>query len=152
MWDQRTDPDITPDISEAFTNNMPLQHMGFFTYACDTHANDGGMMDRWVPVFRGGLRVATGAFDIVTDGPTLDDTGSNFVDYMVNNNEVIAYAWENAVHSLWEPSQSPSTIATGVSWNDCTNRLYNMNIYNIHNYPKYTDWGFSWMCTYQVQN
>jgi hypothetical protein len=153
MWDKYPPGGNNGDgQSNAFTNNMYLHGLGFFTYACDTQADDGGMMDRWVPTFRGGLRIATGAFDLVTDGPTLDDTGQNFVDNMVNHNEVIAYAWADAVHSLYLNSQSPSTIATGVSWNDCLNRLHGMTVSNITTYPQYTDGGFSWMCAYQVQN
>lgn len=143
MWDYN---------SYAITSNMRLTRTGgFFTFSCDTQKNDGGIWDRWSPVFQGGLRIATGGWDLLFDSPFTDDTGSNFAQYF-ENNEAFAYAWENAVQSLWEPTSAPSTMASGVSATDCTNRLYGMTAYNIFSsYPKLTD-KVVYLCWYQVQN
>jgi hypothetical protein len=143
MWDQNT---------VAVTTNMRLTRTGgFFTFSCDTQKNDGGIWDRWSPVFQGGLRIATGGWDLLFDSPFTDDTGSNFAQYF-ENNEAFAYAWENAVESLWEPTSAPSTMVSGVSVTDCTNRLYGMTAFNVFSsYPKLTD-KVVYLCWYQVQN
>jgi hypothetical protein len=142
MWDQ---------YYVAHTTLMRLDRaMGFFTYSCHTHVNDGGIWDRWSPVFQGGLRIATGSWNLLTDGPVTDDTGSNFAAYF-EGGEQLAPAWENAVYSEWETSQAPSTMASGVSFNDCSSRLYGMTAYNIHTYPKLQDQVVG-LCWYQVQD
>lgn len=141
MWDQN---------SLASTTNMRLTNTeGFFTFACDTHKDDGHVWERWAPVFQGGLRIATGAYDVLDDGYFTDGAGGDFADNLFNSDS-FASAWPDAVHSIWY-SQYPSVMASGVNSTDCFNRLWNMTIYNRLNYPQLTD-QVGYLCWYHVSN
>lgn len=126
--------------SNAFTNNMRLTNTsGFFTYACETHKNDGYLATRWAPVFRGGLKIATGSFHTLMDSWFNDDSGNDFV-YDLASNWTIEGAWFDGVWDLWV-AQYPSVMASGTSAADCSNRLYGMTVQNIFSsaYPKLVD-------------
>ena len=130
---------------------MPLTVTeGLFTYACDTHKNDGNIVTRWYPVFAGGLRVATGGWDVLWDGYTNSDDGANFADNL-GGGYSFAWAWSDGI-SDWNTTNHPSTMVTGTGPNDsdCTNRLYNMTAQNRLQYPKYTSANISWMCWSQI--
>lgn len=142
MWDYRTC---------AYTINMPLDYTeGFFTWACDTHKDNGHVWDNWYPVFSAGLRIATGAYGILTDSYFTQDSGSNFAGGMAYG-YTIATSWPDAVHSTWL-TQYPSVMVAGTDPSNCSQRLYNMTLYNRLNFAKLTGGQITWLCWYHVQN
>lgn len=147
--------------SHAYTNDMKLSYTrGFFTKACDTHADDGYMMERWMPVFayQGSLTVATGATGVVYDDTWFtSDTGDSFAVYIQGGN-TFAESWPEAIHSVYA-TQYPSVMVSGSSAYaspnplNCGYRLYHMNQWNMMSDAYYLPpWLVDTLCAYQVVN
>jgi hypothetical protein len=143
MWDQNSLAYTAP-VSGHKGMRLTVTE-GFFSYACQTLVPDSAVWNRWGPVFRGGLRYATGSHGTVNDGTTLDDSGYDFADDMAS--ESFRDAWFDGLWDFWV-GQDVAVMAsgTGSTITDCTNRLGGMNVYNRLNYPKYKDSAVTWLC------
>jgi hypothetical protein len=138
MWDQG---------QFAYSTSMRLgqQSMGlsvFTTFACDTmRTSDGKVINRWLGLFAGGLRVANGAHDLLYAG----NNGSS-ADYVarMQNGETIGSAW---LESTWyaDNNNHPSIMNVGADGNDCWNRM-GATLANIKTVPRLRDGQIGYMC------
>ncbi len=141
MWNQNT---------RAFSTSMRLgdESYGtsiFSTYSCETlKFSDGKMWTRMGPIFRGGLRYATGSHDKVYDGITTDETGEDYADNL-QKGKTIKYAWKDA-NSDWATSQDLTVMATGTNSSNCHSRRDNMKWQNFGSYSRLRDGQIGYYC------
>ena len=115
------------------------------TYSCETmKLSDGKFWTRMGPIFRGGLRYATGSHDKVYDGITTDETGEDYADNL-QKGKTIKYAWKDA-NSDWATSQDLTVAATGTSAANCTSRRDNMKWQNFGSYSRLRDGQIAYYC------
>jgi hypothetical protein len=92
----------------------------FTAYSCDTlKVSDGNMIARWKTIFAGGLRIATGGYDLMWSTSQNDQIGQMY-GFNLALNETVTTAWLNST-SL-NTSNHPISVATGANSNDCWNR------------------------------
>lgn len=141
MWDQD---------SLAYSSAMRLgdQSYGasiFSTYSCETlKFNDGKMWDRMGPIFRGGLRIATGSHDKVYDSITTDEVGEDYADNL-QDGYTIKYSWKDG-NSDWYADQDITVMATGTSRSNCRSRRDNMTWQNFGSYSRLRDGAINRYC------
>lgn len=123
----------------------------FATYACETlKFNDDKMWTRMGPIFRGGLRYATGSHDKLYDGITTNETGEDFADGL-QDGQTIKYAWKDA-NSDWWVDNDVTVMATGVSTSNCESRRDHMKWQNFKNYDRLQDGEIKRYCYWYWDN
>lgn len=123
----------------------------FATYSCETlKFSDGKLWTRMGPIFRGGLRYATGSQDKVYDGLTTDETGEDFADNL-QDGDTIKYAWKDG-NSDWWTDQDVTVMATGTNQSNCENRRDNMKWQNYTSYSRLRDAQIGWYCYWYWNN
>jgi hypothetical protein len=141
MWD---------DGQLAYSSSMRLGDESYglsilSTYACETlKFDDGQMWTRMGPIFRGGLRYATGSHDKLYDSSTTNEVGEDYADNLQKQN-AIKYAWKDA-NSDWATSQDVTVMATGVNATDCYARRDNMKWQNYTSYSRLRDYQIGYYC------
>lgn len=142
--------------TRAFTMNMYLGNEShrlsiLSGYACDTmKGTDAELIARWKPVYAGGLRYVTGAWDVLWDGITTDEVGEDYADNLQDGLS-IQNAWSDAV-SDWATEQHPAIQATGSTWNDCLSRKNGMKLSNYASYPRLVDGAVKYYCGHRWTN
>lgn len=123
----------------------------FAAYACETmKSSDGKIWTRLGPMFRGGLRYATGSHDTVYDSPSTDEVGEDFADNL-QIGYTLKHAWKSG-NSDWLTNQDLSVVATGSSSSNCSFRRDYMKWSDYYTYPQLRDGAASWMCWYYWNN
>jgi hypothetical protein len=124
MWDDSC-ADTNPPGCIAWTPYMRLGSVGrqlkvLSAYACDTlKVSDGDLIARWGKIFAGGLRIATGGYDVMWSGSQNGEIGLFYGIYL-GVNLTVTNAWLDAT-SL-DTSNHPISVVTGANANDCWNR------------------------------
>jgi len=141
MWDQD---------QLAYSSSMRLGDEAyglsiFSTYACETlKFSDSKMWTRMGPIFRGGLRYATGSHDKVYDSLTTDEVGEDYADDL-QKGKTIKYAWRDG-NSDWWASQDLTVMATGTNSTDCHARRDNMKWQNFNAHSRLRDGQIGYYC------
>lgn len=140
MWDQN---------SRAVSSNMRMgdssrQLMVFATFVCKTlQTSDGNqnVLNRWSPVFAGGLVMTVGAHNNLFSGN--DQSATEFASRM-QDGEPIGKAW---LESAWyaDNSNTPSMMNTGRDANDCWNRS-NVSLPSLFSTPILRDGDVGYFC------
>lgn len=108
------------------------------TYACETlKYSDGKLWTRMGPIFRGGLRIATGSYDLLYDFESTDEVGEDYADDLQAGYSIKS-AWRYS-NSDWLINNKLAVMATGVNATDCNNRLDGMTWQNFRSYPRLKD-------------
>lgn len=147
MWDEE---------ERAESTNMRLGNEAvgtsiFSTYSCETlKFNDDKMWTRMGPIFRGGLRFATGSHDKLYDSSTTDETGEDYADDLQDGKK-IKYAWKDG-NSDWNVDNDATVMATGTSKSNCESRRDNMKWQNFGSYPRLRDAEINYYCYYYWNN
>jgi len=117
----------------------------FSTYSCETlKFNDGKLWLRMGPIFRGGLRYATGSYDTFWDGLTTDETGEDYADNLQAGYS-IKYSWSDG-NSDWWVDNDIAVMATGTNSTNCFSRLDGMTWRNFTAYPRLMDAQIGYYC------
>lgn len=149
-WDTRSVWAMWDDGMYASSDQMRLgdESYGlsiFSTYACETlKFNDGKMWTRMGPLFRGGLRYATGSHDKLYDSTTTDEVGEDYADDLQKGKK-IKYAWKDS-SSDWYVDNDATVMATGRTASECGNRRDNMTWYNYNSYTRLRDGQIGYYC------
>jgi hypothetical protein len=138
MWDQG---------SMAWTPSMRFGAAGkrvqvFSNYACDTmKTSDGLFWSRWSSLMSGGVKIVTGAHDLVYD----DSNAAlpNFAQRM-QNGESIGSSW---LEATWyaDNNNHPSEANTGINANDCWNRA-GATLSSVQSMPALRDSQIGYVC------
>ena len=141
MWDE----DMDADSTDMRLGNESYGTSIFSTYSCETlKYGDDKLWTRMGPIFRGGLRYATGSHDKVYDSITTDEVGEDYADNL-QKQKTIKYAWKDA-NSDWAASQDLTVVATGTNPSNCHSRRDNMKWQNITTYARLRDGQIGWVC------
>lgn len=117
----------------------------FSTYACKTlKFSDDKMWARMGPIFRGGLRYATGSHDLLYDSVTTDETGEDFADDL-QKGKSIRFAWKDA-NSDWWVDNDVTVMTTGTDSSNCLSRRSGMKWQNFGGYARLRDGKIGWYC------
>jgi hypothetical protein len=116
----------------------------------DQPVKSGWMFNRWGKVFKGGLRIAVGGADgeIMFDG--IYGTNYNPVDFvgkLADRSIADAFmdAWDN-----WAVDQHVGGVASGKTSSGCLDRLLNMRLSTMNNYPRLYDDDVKYLCQVHV--
>jgi hypothetical protein len=135
--------------TRAFSSYMRLgdearQLKLFSTYGCGQLNNNNGLRwQRWRPIFRGGLKYATGFHELAwlfgTDHAKNRQLGIDYANYLnsFSRTKKIKYAWWDAVKE--HPDNTPAILVTGNLSGEASYRRDNATMGNILNYPVYRD-------------
>lgn len=157
MWDQRSIA-ITPrDGMRYGDENVGLAILAQYlckTLSVDSHAN---IVARWVPVFSGGMIMATGSHDLVWDGVTTDEVGEDFADDL-QSRKTVANSWFDA-NSDWDADQDLAVFATGSSLTgahnaeaDCAFRRDRLTWQNFGQFARWRDNQVEWICFSKIDD
>ena len=157
MWDQRSIA-ITPrDGMRYGDENVGLAILAQYlckTLSVDSHAN---IVARWIPVFRGGMIMATGSHDLVWDGVTTDEVGEDFADDL-QSRKTVANSWFDA-NSDWDADQGLAVFATGSSLTgahnpeaDCAFRRDRLTWQNFGQFARWRDDQVEWICFSKIDD
>lgn len=117
----------------------------FSTYSCETlKFSDGKLWTRMGPIFRGGLRFATGSYHTFWDGITTDETGEDYADNLQHGYS-IQYSWSDA-NSDWWVDNDIAVMTTGKNSSDCWYRMNYMTWRNFNNFPRLTGSQIGYYC------
>ncbi len=151
MWDQNSTA-ITPrDGMRYGDENVGLVILAQYlcrTLSVDSAAN---VISRWLPVFQGGMIMATGSHDLVWDGVTTNETGEDFADDL-QSRKTVKNAWFDA-NSDWNADQDLAVFATGSSLTgahnadaDCQYRRDRLTWQNFGQFARWRDGQVEWIC------
>ena len=155
-WSTRSVWAMWNDGSLASSTDMRLGNESyglsiFSTYSCETlKFNDGKMWTRMGPIFRGGLRYATGSHDKLYDSITTDEVGEDYADNL-QKGKTIKYAWKDGNSDWWE-DQDVTVMATGTSSSNCASRRDNMKWQNFGSYSRLRDSQIAYYCYWYWDN
>jgi uncharacterized protein DUF6345 len=113
------------------------------TYSCHTLQIDNDIVNRWLPVVSGGLKIVLGSHDIVNNSVTTNEVGEDFADYLQHGWR-ITDSWFLGLND-WYTDQDVAVMVTGTDGNNCWNR-YNMNWQTYGNHPFLRDGQIGFMC------
>ena len=120
----------------------------FSTYGCYQMNNDDGhIWQRWIPIFGGGLKYATGfhhrAFVNALGAQKNKDVGIDYANYLNTTNKTIKYAWWDAVKTF--ANNTPQVTVTGTDRDNSISRRDNMRMVDLPNYTVLRDSDIGYM-------
>jgi hypothetical protein len=133
----------------------------FSAYTCEVHAGGSqplttpgqipGLLyiDRWAPVFRGGLRLSTATVEASTTGSSYVDVGKRYSNNL-QAGQTFSAAWSNALNI--GSNNDPSLLATGANEADCWARMDTMTLANHSALPRLRDSSVRYMCRRHWEN
>ena len=114
-------------------------------YACETLKNsDGYILERLLPMFSGGLRIALGSHDKLYSGTYTNECGEDFAED-IQSGMTLRNAWKSALSDWWE-DQDVAVVATGRSLEECNQRKDSMKWQNYRQYQRLRDGAMRYMC------
>ncbi|MBQ9817193.1 MAG: hypothetical protein IJM59_07005 [Proteobacteria bacterium] len=125
----------------------------YSTFSCETmssYTNSwSDMEERWLDVFQGGLRIATGFWGKEYPGYSTG-AGTKYAQELHSANKTILDAWMDAADDY--SANTPKVMATG---NDlgrvvCASRLVYMKLSNYRNYTRLSDSDNLYLCTHAI--
>jgi hypothetical protein len=144
MWDDTCGGGCVAWVPSMRFGSVGQQMKAFATFSCDTlKYADGLLWTRWQSVFRGGLKVAVGGFDLLytsNDG----QAGTNFAANM-RSNYAIGYSWLNSVYYA-NNSNHPIVANTGANSTDCNNRQNSITVNNLQTATPLRDGQVGYYC------
>ncbi len=109
----------------------------FASYSCHALQWDTKTVQRWEPVFMGGLRMALGSHDVIHIGAANDWVGSTFADHLHDGWSIKA-AWQSGL-SVSSSDNDSAALVTGTNSTDCFYRLDSMTWYNFSSFDRRGD-------------
>ncbi|HRZ78497.1 MAG TPA: DUF6345 domain-containing protein [bacterium] len=144
MWNEDT---------RALSKNMRLgdetrELKLFSTYGCaQMYDEDGHRLERWNPIFKGGLKFATGFWELAwlfgSDYTSNRQLGIDYAQYLNTTNKTVKYAWWDAVKE--HPDNKPAVLASGASQSNAASRRDNMRMVDLPNYSVLRDGDVDWL-------
>ena len=133
MWNRNVD---------AQTWHMRLGDEGvgtsiFASASCHVLHFDDYTWNRWDSVFKGGLRMALGSYDMFWWKPADWEMGSRFGTFL-NVSHTFKYAWSAAFNATVQPQDPAIMVAAGPGV-DCDNRRDQMTWDNFESFPRLRD-------------
>lgn len=142
MWE-----DGTGTGTRALSSNMRLGDEArelklFSTYGCaQLYGADGNRVERWSPIFEGGLKYATGfhglAYLFGSDYASNRQLGIDYANYLNTTNKTIQSAWWDAVEE--HDDNQPAVYVSGTSASNSNSRRDNMRMVDLPNYTVLRD-------------
>jgi len=133
----------------------------FSAYTCEIHAGGSQPLstpgqipgflyvDRWIPTFRGGLRMSTGTVEASISGSTYADVGKRYSNNL-QAGQAFSTAWPNALNVA--STNDPSLVTTGANEVDCLSRMNTMTLANHASMPRLRDSAIGWVCRRYWEN